>query len=104
MRPIETAVAAMLALGGVRSIWVWSRRGFVGRDATDHVLYALHLTGRIGLWFAFAGLFAIYATTEVSGRAALDELAELRWYALVPLGLATLQFVSAFLLARRPER
>ena len=49
-------------------------------DATDHVLYALFVTGRVGLWFALAGLFFIYATLPEQGRAALDALEQYRWY------------------------
>ena len=70
---------------------MWGRRPFQGTDVVDHILYALYLTGRIGLWFAFAGFFLIYASVDVQGRAALDELAQYRWYLIVPLVLAALQ-------------
>lgn len=104
MRLLELGLAGAFAVGGLRSLWVWARRGFVGRDGVDHLLYALHLTSRVGLWFAFAGLFAIYGTIDTAGRPALDELAELRWYVILPMVLAALQLVSGILLGRRPDR
>ena len=76
-------------------------RPFEGTDVVDHLLYALYLTGRIGLWFAFAGLFLIYASIEVQGRAALDDLEEFRWYLLVPLVLAAMQLLGGWFLGRR---
>jgi hypothetical protein len=102
VRVVELTVAGLFALGGLRSLWVWTRRPFAGADVQDHVLYALHLTGRIGLWFAFAGLFAIYASVGTRGRAALDDVAPYRWFLLVPLGLAALQLAAGWLLGRRP--
>ncbi len=101
MRPFELAVALVFVGGGLRSLWVWSRRPFQGTDVVDHVLYALYLTGRIGLWFAFAGFFLIYASIDVQGRAALDELDQYRWYLIVPLALAVLQLGAGWFLGRR---
>jgi len=59
------------------------------------------VTGRVGLWFAFAGLFAIYASSDAQGRAAIDELGDLRWYVAVPLVLAGVQFAAGYFLGRR---
>ena len=101
MRVGETAIALVLILGGVRSLWYWGRRPFEGTDVVDHVLYALYLTGRIGLWFAVAGFFLIYASVDVQGRAALDELERYRWYLMVPLGLAAMQLAAGWFLGRR---
>jgi len=104
VRVVEILLAGLFALGGLRSLWVWSRRPFDGADVTDHVLYALFVTGRVGLWFAFAGLFAIYASSDAAGRAAVDELTDVRWYFVVPLVLAAVQFGASYFLARRqPE-
>jgi hypothetical protein len=97
---VELAIAAVFVAGGIRSLWVWSRRRFEGTDVVDHLLYALHLTGRIGLWFAFAGFFLIYATTSVDGTPT-DRVDDFRWYLLVPLGLAAMQLVGGFVLGRR---
>jgi hypothetical protein len=101
VKVVEVALAALLALAGLRSLWSWSRRRFEAVDVVDHVLYALYLTGRIGLWFAFAGLFAIYASVDTRGVAALDDLRPYRWYLLVPLVLAGLQLVAGWFLGRR---
>jgi ABC-type Fe3+ transport system permease subunit len=101
MRVVETVLAGLLALGGIRSLWYWSRRRFEGADLTDHLLYALFVAGRVGLWFAFCGLFAIYASNEARGRAAVDELTELRWYFAVLLVLAGVQFAAGYFLGRR---
>lgn len=101
MRVVELFLVAAFVLGGIRSLWIWTRRRFEGDDLTDHVLYALFVTGRVGLWFAFAGLFAMYAASEARGRAAVDELSEYRWYFVVPLVLAALQFVAGYFLGRR---
>jgi hypothetical protein len=99
---IEAILAVAFAAGGIRSLWRWARRGFVGSDLTDHVLFALYVTGRVGLWFSFAGFFLIAATIEATGVAAAEELATYRWYLLVPLVLATMQLVAGVFLGRRP--
>lgn len=106
MRVVEIVLAAMLALVGIRSLVKWSGRRFEAVDATDHALYALYVTGRVGLWFAFAGFFAIYASIEAPGRAGLDELEQYRWYLIVPLVLTVFQLVGGWFLGRRtpPER
>ncbi len=101
MRAVELGLAGLFLFGGLRSLWVWARRPFDGTDVTDHVLYALFVTGRVGLWFAFAGLFALYAWSDATGRAAIDELSELRWYFVVPLVLAATQFGASYFLGRR---
>ena len=101
MRPVESAIALLLTLGGLRSLWYWLRRPFEDTDVADHVLYALFVTARVGLWFAFAGLFWIYATLEVQGRAALDELRQYAWYLMVPVALAAVQLGAGWFLGRR---
>jgi hypothetical protein len=101
VRPVEGAIALVFILGGVRSLWYWLRRPFEGTDVTDHVLYALFVTGRVGLWFAFAGSFLVYATLDLQGRAALDELERYSWYLIVPIALAALQLGAGWFLGRR---
>lgn len=101
MRIVEVVFAGLFALGGLRSLVVWMRRPFEGVDVADHGLYALFVTGRVGLWLAFAGLFAIYASSDAEGRAAIDELTELRWFFVVPLVLAAVQIAAGYFLARR---
>ncbi len=101
MRIFEIAMACLLALAGVRSLWVWSRRGFEGTDVVDHLLFALYVTGRAGLWFSLAGFFALSASLNAQGRAAVDVLAPYRWYWMVPILLATMQFLAGWFLGRR---
>jgi hypothetical protein len=97
---VELTLAALFAAGGIRSLWIWSRRRLEGTDLVDHLLYALHLTGRIGLWFAFAGFFVLFSVTSVDGRPS-DAFDDYRWYLLVPITLAAMQFVGGFVLGRR---
>lgn len=101
MRTVELVIGCVFIAGGLRSIWYWGRQRFEGTDVVDHLLYALYLTGRIGLWFAIAGFFLIYATIDVQGRAALDELEQYRWYFMVPLVLGLLQLGAGWFLGRR---
>lgn len=100
MRVFELAMAAVLAAGGIRSLAIWGRRGFEGTDPRDHLWFAAFVTGRVGLWLSLAGAFAISAASDARGRAAIDELAELRWYALVPLVLAAVQVAAGYFLGR----
>jgi hypothetical protein len=101
VRVVELAIAGLLALAGVRSLWKWTRRRFEGADVVDHLLYAAYLTGRVGIWFSLSGLFLIYASVDARGQPALDELEPYRWYLLVPLLLAALQLVAGWFLGRR---
>ncbi len=101
MRIVEVALALLFGLGGLRSLWAWSRRRFESVDLVDQLLYAAYLTGRIGLWFAFGGFFLIYALSDARGRAAVDELARFRWYVMVPIALAALQLLAGYALGRR---
>ncbi len=101
MRVVEFVLVGLFVAGGLRSLWTWGRRPFEGTDVRDHLLYALYVTGRVGLWFSFAGFFLINATVNAEGRAAVDEFARFRWYLLVPLLLAALQLVAGYFLGRR---
>ena len=100
MRIVEIAAAAFFALLGLRSLAVWVRRPLRSRSMRDHALYALWLTGRIGLWFALAGVFVISAAINAEGRAFTDEWERYRWYLFVPLALAAVQALAGFLLGR----
>ena len=101
VKVVEIVLAVAFAAGGVRSPIVWMGRRIDGADVKDHLLYAAFVTGRVGLWFAFAGLFALYASSDAQGRAATDELAKVRWYAVVLLVLGALQLVAGYFLSRR---
>ena len=100
----EIGVATVLAALGIRSALFWLRRPFAGRDAADHLLFALFVVGRVGLWWSLAGLFAIYAavSSHLRGLAFTDEIrTRFWWYPIVVIALAALQFVAGFLLGRR---
>jgi hypothetical protein len=97
---IELVLAALLAAGGVRSLWRWTHRRLDGADVVDHLLYALHVTGRIGLWFAFAGFFVLSALMRADGYSS-REAAQLRAYVLVPIVLAAAQLLAGYALGRR---
>jgi hypothetical protein len=101
VRLFEAAIAAVFVLLGLRSLWKWTRRPFEGTDVSDHALYALFVTGRVGLWFAVSGLFLIYASVDLRGRAWLDEVEAYRWYLIVPLILAAMQLLGGWFLGRR---
>jgi hypothetical protein len=103
VRVFEGSVAALLALAGVHSLVHWIRRPFLSRSVRDHALYALWVTGRVGLWFAMAAVFAISASIDAQGRAFVDEFARYRWFVLVPLVLAALQLLAALGLRRAPD-
>ena len=92
MRGAEIALGLAFALGGLRSLWRWSRRPFDSTAPADHLLYALYLTGRVGLWFAFAALFIGYAF--------VDDVERYRWFVLLPISLAAMQLVGGVLLGR----
>ena len=115
MRGLELAIAGVLAAFGVRSLVHWARRPIGSGDPRDHALFALYVTGRAGLWFAFAGMFLIFASAATTdpvtgeqlhapGQAFVDAVNESRWYVLVPAGFATVRFVAGYALGRRAER
>jgi hypothetical protein len=96
----ELVIAAVFLAGGLRSLWIWSRRRFEGADVVDHLLYALHVTGRVGLWFAFAGFFLLFSATSIDGKPT-NEMDRFRWYLMVPLVLAAVQLLAGYALGRR---
>jgi hypothetical protein len=91
----EIAIASAFALLGVRSLLRWLGTDFEGRSNRDQVLFAIHATARVGLWFAFAGFFLGYALLERPGG--------FTWFVLVPLGLSAVQALSGMLLSRSPD-
>ncbi len=101
MKVFEGAMVVLFAALGVRSLLHWARRPFEGVDARDHVLFALFVTGRVGLWFGLAGLFLLYALTDTRGRAFIDDVRSYDWFVLVFMGLAAIQFLAGYFLGRR---
>jgi hypothetical protein len=100
MNLVELLVAAVFGLLGVRSIVHWLRRPMESDARRDHLLYALFVASRAGVWFALMGLFLLFASVETQGRAFTDDAARFNWYYLVLAVPAALQFVSGFLLGR----
>lgn len=103
MKMLELVVAGVLAVIGVRTAVKVAREPFPARDLTDHFLYALHLTGRVGLWFAFALVFLMFGTSDAQGRAFADEMRDQRWVLFLIVALAAMQFLGGWFLGRRLE-
>jgi len=93
---VETVVGSVLALVGLRSLAVWGRRPFESGSFRDQLLYALFRTGRIGVWFALAGMFFAYAVSQNDQN--------LRWLVLVPIALAAVSAWCGYALGREPHR
>ena len=104
MTVFEVTVAGLFALLGVRSLVYWAKRPLDSRSVRDHLVYALWLTGRVGLWFAVAGIFAISASIGAEDDVGfITQWDRYRWFILVPLGLAAIQVIAAQLLRRSPR-
>jgi hypothetical protein len=101
MRVIEITLIALFGTLGIRSLIYWTRRPFESREGRDHLLFAMFVTGRVGLWFALAGIFALYTLTNTQGRAFIDDAQEYNWYVMVFVVLAALQLVAGYFLGRR---
>jgi hypothetical protein len=94
----ELIAAVVFGLLGLRSLVYWLRRPVASAARRDHVLYALFVVSRAGLWFALAGLFLLYAGVRTQGRAFLEDAGVYRWYFAIVLVLAGVQFAAGFLL------
>jgi len=109
MRPFEFAVALVLTGFGIRSAVYVARRPFESTAIRDQLLYAVYLTGRVGMWFAFAGLFYLFAfvgtTDPVTGQHApstgqvyVDDVSRYRWYVIVFAVLGAMQLLGGWFL------
>jgi hypothetical protein len=98
---VEFAAAAVFAALGVRSLVHWLRTPYGSARASDLVLYALFVTGRVGMWLVLATTFVLYGLTDTRGRAFTDDAQEYRWLYVVFLSLGALQFVTSYFLGRR---
>ncbi|MGH2594725.1 MAG: hypothetical protein ACRDH7_02035 [Actinomycetota bacterium] len=101
MKVFEIAMLVVFGALGVRSLVHWARRPFDSGDPRDHLLFAMFVTGRAGLWFALSGLFLLYALTGSRGRAFVDDVKQYDWFIMVFMGLAALQFLGGYFLGRR---
>ena len=106
MRRFEFVVALALTGFGVRSAVYWARRPFESTATRDQLLYADYLTGRVGMWFAFAGLFYLFAFAAASdpapdpttGALAVDDPSKYAWYLIVFAVLGALQLLAGWFL------
>ena len=101
MKAFEISMLIVFGALGARSLVHWARRPFASSDPRDHLLFAMFVTGRAGLWFALAGLFVLYALTGTQGRAFVDDVKQYDWFVMVFMGLAALQFLGGYFLGRR---
>lgn len=101
---VEIVAAVVFAALSVRSLVYWVRTPYESTRASDLALYALFVTGRVGMWLVLATAFTLYALTETRGRAFIDDVSEYRWLYVVFLALGALQFATAYFLGRRAER
>ena len=101
MKVFEAVMSALFAALGLRSAWYWFRRPFESTEVTDHVLYAMFVTGRVGLWLSVAGAFLIFLTIDTRGPAFVEDAGRFSWYAVVPGLLGFLQLLGAVLLGGR---
>jgi hypothetical protein len=103
MKVFEVAMVVVFAALGLRSAWYWISRPFESTSVADHVLYALFVTGRVGLWWSVAGVFAIFLSIS-QGPTFANEAAAFKWYVVVPGTLAFFQLLGSVLLAGRADR
>ncbi len=101
MKGFEIAMFLVFGALGVRSLVHWVRRPFESADPGDHVLFALFVTGRVGLWFALSGLFLLYALTQTRGRAFVEDVRAYDWFLIVFVALSAIQLLAGFFLGRR---
>jgi hypothetical protein len=112
MKGVELVVAAALAALALRSAVHWGRRPFEGLDVADHLLYALFVACRVGLWGVLATWFAFLAL--VHEPSAADYAAERDfvdaervrqlWLAALFVLLGGVQFAATWFLGRRHGR
>ena len=101
-RAFELAAALVFGALGVRSIVYWTRRPFEGTDVGDHVLFALFVTGRAGMWLGVGGIFLVYAhSTDEEGKLHLTSVGQFRWYLLVFAFLLVVQLLAGYFLGKR---
>jgi hypothetical protein len=112
VRRLEFAIGLVFTALGIRSAVHWARRPFDSRDVRDQLLYAVYLTGRVGMWFAFAGLFLIFAfagatdpvtglRSPSTGQVYIDDVSQYRWYVIVFAVLGAMQLLASWFLGHR---
>ncbi len=95
MRIASFIVAALLLLVGIRSLVRWFGTRFEAASGREQILYSLHVTARVGIWFALGAAFLGYGL--------VDDPQEFTWFVAVPVALAAMQLLTSMLLARSPS-
>lgn len=106
MRRFEFGIALLLTGFGFRSLWYWARRPFESTAIRDQLLYAVYRTGRVGTWFAFAGVFFLFAfagasdpePNPVTGALVVEHPSKYAWYVIVFAVLGAMQLLGGWFL------
>jgi hypothetical protein len=109
MKGVELAVAVVLGALTLRAGVHWGRRPFDGADITDHLLYALFIVCRVGLWAVLATWFALLAlirepsTADYAAERDFVDAQRTRqiWLAALFVLLGGAQFLATWFLGRR---
>jgi len=110
MKSLDVVLALICVAGGIRSLIHHARRPFASSDVRDQLLYAVYLTGRVGMWFAFAGMFLILGFVgatdptpdPVTGRFLdIRDASDYVWYVLVFAVLGAMQVLASWFLGHR---
>jgi hypothetical protein len=89
---VEVGIAAVLLMVGVGSAVRSLRETTAGGSAVDRLLVAIHDAAKAGFWLSAAAVFAGYAF--------LEEPQRIQVFVLVPVAMAGLRLVTAYLLSR----
>ena len=107
MRWPQAAFAIVFAALAIRSAIHWARRPFASRAVKDHLLYALFVVSRVGLWASAAAWFFLTALQQPdvadydAERATADAArAHYWWIAAILVVCAGVQFASTWFLGR----
>jgi hypothetical protein len=98
---VALILAAGFALLAVRSALRWISRRPPLRDATDELLFAAFVTGRVGTWAVASVMFLVFGTISASGQPYADEAKGFSWLFIVFLALGAIQFLAAWFLGSR---
>jgi hypothetical protein len=112
MRGVELAVAVVLGALALRAAVYWGRRPFESSDVTDHLLYALFVVCRVGLWAVVATWFALLALVDepsTADYAAERDFVDAQrtrqvWLGAIFVVLGGVQFAASWFLGRRRDR
>jgi hypothetical protein len=104
VNPVELGIAAVFLALAVRSAVYWMRHRVETQDAVDEILFALFVTGRVGTWLLASGLFLLFGTISLRGRAYTDEASRYSWLFMVFLLLGAMQLIAAWFLGARGAR